>query len=626
MAEPIDWPFSDMMLGAWLAIGIGFCLYNFFVGLVLRQRWLSAIIIPGALFLLLEFAYFGRIPPSLLFGLEKSVFLGYLSCLIVPPTIIATASFTRKFLKLRHSLPKIDTALQTIGYLSLVPVIGLPFLPLTWVSMATFVMICFGAIVTTYAHWNIWRVGGLNMRLIGGSWLLMGPALIAWFGRNLGVFEGTPIVISIYLIGFAGNLILLSVASVVQLRVLTERVITSLKAARKLEHQLRDEITERTRILDAEKARADNEYENKRTFVSLVSHDLRGPLANASQALERLLERNNEPVESGRQRLLERVHETIQRQVSLVDRLLDLETLSRASTKNRAFRVDFKKITEERIKEWQVNADEKRISLAAEVLSDQPLYGDATLISTLLDHLLANALRHTPLGSQIIVQQHPEEGNCFAVSNAHPALNDEHRARIKAAVLDTKPVEAIAPQTGLNRESFDLGSGRSIGLQLARALITAQGGHLDYAIHDHWVSFIIRLPEPRFEVLLVDDQRVQLEELRERILAIDDSCEINTVLSVPDALEQISQRMPALVISDIRMPKKDGFDLLRAIRQNSQWEEIRVALISAADNDEQGVQLANQAMRVGADAYFNKPIPQAELEALIRSLGPTHQA
>ena len=65
-------------------------------------------------------------------------------------------------------------------------------------------------------------------------------------------------------------------------------------------------------------------------------------------------------------------------------------------------------------------------------------------------------------------------------------------------------------------------------------------------------------------------------------------------------------------------------------RQISQWKNDLVlpgdALSFAADNDEQGVQLANQAMRVGADAYFNKPIPQAELEALIRSLGPTHQA
>ena len=627
--QPAEWPFSDLVLGAWLATGILFCLYNFFVGLVLRQRWLVAIIIPGAAFMTMEYAYFGRLTTPLPFGLEKNMLLAYVGCLIVPPAIMATAAFTRHFLSLRQTLPAIDRLLRRLGLFALLPLIGLPFLPITWVSTAMFAVVCIGAVAASYAHWHIWRSGGLDMRLLGGSWLLMGPALIAWFGRNLGVFEGNPVVIGIYLAGFGGNLIILSVATMARLRVLNEQVITSLKAAqrrniaaRKLESQLRDEILQRSRSFDAQKARANEEFENKRAFMSLISHDLRGPLANASQALDRVLDGEQSANDSGRLRLLEKVRETIHRQVSLVDRLLDLESLTQSSGKGSAYGVDFARVAEERLRNWQSSADEQRIELTTEIPDDTPLLGDALLISTLLDNLLANALRHTPAGERIVVRQCPAFGNCFEVSNSCPGLNVEQEQRIRNAVAGADAPGNHSLGAGLTNDARDPGSGRGIGLRLARSLITTQGGRLEYELRDHWVTLRVMLPEARPLILLVDDQAIQLSEMRQRIQSLNIPCEIAEALSVADALELINQRPPALVISDIRMPERDGFDLLSSIRRNGEWEEIRVALTSAAATEEESNQLSNKAMRAGADAYFNKPIPQDELRKLIRKLNP----
>ena len=629
MVQPIQWPFSELVLGAWLAIGLLFCSYNFFLGLILRQHWLTWIIAPGGVFVAIEYAYFGGFSSLLPSGIDRGLLLGYLGCLIVPPTIIATAAFTRNFLNLRQNNPRVDRVLGGIGLATLIPLIGLPFMPLQWISTGMFTVICAGAVAATYAHWRIWQSGGLQMRLLGGSWVLMGPALIAWFARNLGMVEGGPVTTAIYLTGFSGNLIILGIAAIARFRELNEQALASLKAAhqkniaaRKRERQLRDEIHQRNRSFDAQKARADAEFESKRAFMSLISHDLRGPLANASQALGRMLDGSDNTDKEGRERLLASVHETVQRQVSLVDRLLDLDTLAHSSGNSRAFHVNFAQIAQERLAAWESHALNKGLELINETDREVPLFGDALLISTLLDNLLANAIRHTKAGRQIIVRQPQGLINGFEVCNACPDLTETQSARIQSAVSEEGTNEHTTLAMTRVSDEPDTGSGRGIGLRLARALITAQGGELEYQYRQPWVTLRIVLPEAKPWILLVDDQAAQLTEMRERIHTLETDCEITEALGVDEAIERMSQRVPDLVISDIRMPGKDGFDLLSKIRHHRPWEEICVALISATASEEESDQLANQAMRAGADAYFNKPIAQDDLQSLITALKP----
>ncbi len=629
MVEPTQWPFSELALGAWLGIGILFCVYNFFVGLVLRQRWLSFIILPGTVFILVEYAYFGRFNPPLPFGLEKSAFLSYLGCLVIPPTIAASATFTRQFLQLRRAVPKVDQALRRISYASFVPLLGLPFVPLDWVSAAMFAVVIGGAGIATYAHWCIWQAGGTDMRLLGGSWLLMGPALIAWFGRNLGVFEGGAVITATYLIGFGGNLIILSIASIARLRALNEEVIGQLRsaqrksvAARRLERQLRDEIQQRSQRLDAEKARADQEYESKRAFMSLISHDLRGPLANATQALDQILSNESDVNKKDQRQLLDRVQETLGRQLGLVDRLLDLDSLSQPTSGEKIYPIDFHQLVEERVREWQTLANEQQISLINQSNQTTPLYGDLLLIKTLLDTLIANALRHTPSGGQIIIRHAISSDHAFEVNNTHPGLSAEQQQRIKAATSTVTHTQERPPDTAHASYIPDLGSGRGMGLRLARSLINAQGGALEYGFNDPWVVFRVDLPTRLPLILLVDDQMIQLREMRKRIASFNLGCEIVEATSVDDAINLIDRRSPALVISDVRMPHRDGFELLAAIRNNNQSEEIPVVLASATESCIEAQALQDQALRAGADAYLNKPMPQAELKRLIH--GVTH--
>ncbi len=91
-----------------------------------------------------------------------------------------------------------------------------------------------------------------------------------------------------------------------------------------------------------------------------------------------------------------------------------------------------------------------------------------------------------------------------------------------------------------------------------------------------------------------------------------------TVETVSDglaALEAITQRLPALVLSDVMMPKLDGFGLLRELRLNPRTQEIPVILLSARAGEEARI----EGLEAGADDYLTKPFSARELLARVEA-------
>jgi signal transduction histidine kinase/methylmalonyl-CoA mutase cobalamin-binding subunit len=112
-----------------------------------------------------------------------------------------------------------------------------------------------------------------------------------------------------------------------------------------------------------------------------------------------------------------------------------------------------------------------------------------------------------------------------------------------------------------------------------------------------------------------------------RILVVDDNADMRDYLgrllgkqwhvdTAPDssaALEQISRRMPDLVIADIMMPGIDGFGFLRLLRDNQRTSGLPVMLLSARAGEE----ASEEALRAGADDYVIKPFSARELLARV---------
>ena len=83
-----------------------------------------------------------------------------------------------------------------------------------------------------------------------------------------------------------------------------------------------------------------------------------------------------------------------------------------------------------------------------------------------------------------------------------------------------------------------------------------------------------------------------------------------------DALKQLQQTIPDLMLVDIEMPRMDGFDLTRNIRAHQGTQAIPIIMITSRTADKH----RNLALELGVNAYFGKPFQEDALQAAIATL------
>jgi CheY-like chemotaxis protein len=114
-------------------------------------------------------------------------------------------------------------------------------------------------------------------------------------------------------------------------------------------------------------------------------------------------------------------------------------------------------------------------------------------------------------------------------------------------------------------------------------------------------------------ILVVDDE----DALRDVVCEMLESLGYRTLpaKSADDAMAQMEQTTPDLVLTDIMMPNADGFALIRRMRANEKLMGIPIVVLSARATSES----RDAATRIGADAYMPKPFTSIELERIVRS-------
>jgi two-component system, OmpR family, alkaline phosphatase synthesis response regulator PhoP len=115
-------------------------------------------------------------------------------------------------------------------------------------------------------------------------------------------------------------------------------------------------------------------------------------------------------------------------------------------------------------------------------------------------------------------------------------------------------------------------------------------------------------------VLIVDDEQnivISLEFMMKR-----EGYEVSIAQDGQEAIEMIRAEMPDLVLLDVMMPKKSGFEVCQEVRADPGLRSVRILMLTAKGRETE----VAKGLAVGADAYITKPFSTKELVERVRAM------
>ena len=123
----------------------------------------------------------------------------------------------------------------------------------------------------------------------------------------------------------------------------------------------------------------------------------------------------------------------------------------------------------------------------------------------------------------------------------------------------------------------------------------------------------LAMAQSRIPVVLVVDDSITVRRVTQRLL-VREGYKVVLAADGLQAIEKLAQEVPTLVVSDIEMPRMDGFDLVRNIRGDVRLVDLPVVMITSR----MGEKHREHAISLGANHYLGKPYSEEELLSLVR--------
>jgi len=391
---------------------------------------------------------------------------------------------------------------------------------------------------------------------------------------------------------------------------------------RRAEHE-RDLLLEKER---AARSSAEHAARLKDDFLATLSHELRTPL-HAVIGWAQILKKDL--LEPDKARVAAEVIERNARlQAQLITDLLDISRIVSGNMRLDLQTVDLPSVVLAAIDSIMPTADAKPVHIER-LISPLPgsVLGDPTRLQQVVWNLLSNAIKFTPAGGTVRV--------VLGANNSHAEIRVEDTGEgIASEFLPHlfKRFRQADPSTSRSH------GGLGIGLAIVKQLLELHGGHIKAESKGlgKGATFIIELPLPSrrkdvpipsngtsahslepsaledTRVLLIDDEPDALTMMR-RILE-DQGARVETALSVNAALDLLDRKSFDILVSDISMPERDGYDLIAAVRAR-RIQTPALALTAFARSEDRA-----KVMSSGYQAHASKPIEARELLATLSSL------
>jgi PAS domain S-box-containing protein len=360
----------------------------------------------------------------------------------------------------------------------------------------------------------------------------------------------------------------------------------------------------------------------KNEFLATLAHELRNPLAPIRSGLQ-ILRLANE--RAAREQAREMMERQLGQMVRLVDDLLDISRITRNKLELRKARIPLASVIENAVETTRPLLDLKAHALTV-TLPSQAVYLDADLtrLAQVFWNLLNNAAKYTDPGGRIELS-----AECQA-EEAVVTVRD-NGIGISGEALPSLFTIFSQVDHSLERSQGGLG----IGLALVKGLVEMHGGSVaaDSAGVGGGSKFVVRLPLAQAgpQETNASASEVGRDSSGRRILVVDDNRDAAASLSMMlsllghdtrtahdglEALDVAAAFRPEIVLLDIGMPKLNGYDVARRIRQEP-WGANIVLVACTGWGYEEDRRRSDDA---GFDQHMVKPVDPQALMKLLREL------
>jgi signal transduction histidine kinase/CheY-like chemotaxis protein len=406
----------------------------------------------------------------------------------------------------------------------------------------------------------------------------------------------------------------------------SERLAEELRAEQALLARRVDERTADLRVTNEELTRAAHA---KDEFLANMSHELRTPLNSVLGFGEILLAELPGPLNDKQRTFLEYIGNSGRHLLELINDILDIAKDGAGKLQLQKEAVHVHEVCQSSLRVVGETTNRKRIALSfrADGLDNVFAWLDPKRLKQILLNLLGNAVKFTPEGGSVSLEVHADaKGKVlrFAVRDTGPGIASQDMSRLfqPFSQLDTR----------LSREH----EGSGLGLMIVRRMVDMLQGSVTVESElGRGSCFTVALPwqlseRPSRQEIVVSS-RLPPQSQRERILLVEDN-ENNIALMTEylqiagyrvqiarnghEALVRAVEFMPELILMDIQLPRLDGLEVTRRLRQLALFRTtpliVVTALVMPGD--------CERCLAAGANDYLSKPVSLEDLAAKIRAM------
>ena len=365
--------------------------------------------------------------------------------------------------------------------------------------------------------------------------------------------------------------------------------------------------------------------EFKMQFFTNISHEFRTPLTIIRGAAERMRAYEKIPAEMKQPTFS--IQKSTERLLRMINQLLEFSKMHENKLQLSVEETEVVGFLRDIYSTFKDMAETKHISyLFTTNVKTLSALIDRNYLDKIAYNLISNAFKYTPSHHDITVRVKQDETQLrFMVEDTGVGIPREKQ----------KELFERFNQSAFSRDSI------GIGLHLTNELVRVHHGSIGYEENPKGGSiFTVSLPLDRSvyteQELMKADNAIAIEEEetknrigeeyremipepinKRRILVVEDDSDIREYIQQElqryfiidsandgqEALEKIGEQKPELIVTDAVMPVMNGFELIRRVRSNNEWNDIPVILLTALSSEEDNM----KAIKAGAEAYIRKP-------------------